>query len=114
MSHSPAILAPMPQATSLRFAEAARRLAAEARRSGLAVPGFRSPPGVAGADRSLRRRPDGHTTVAVRIRNRPLADVVADMAAGVVVANGLRGPEADHRRRGLVEAVLGPSPPSAA
>lgn len=104
----------MPHATSVRFAEAARRLAAEARRSGLAVPGFRSPPALAGTDRSLRRRPDGHATVAVRIRHRPLADVVADMADGVLAANGLTGAEAEARRRRLVEAVLGPPASSAA
>lgn len=113
MSHTSANLGPMPPVTSLRFAEAARRLSTEARRIGLVVPGFRSPPGVAGADRSLRRRPDGHATVAVRIRDRPLPDVVADMVDGVLAANGVLasdggpGSEGEPRRRRLLEAVLG-------
>jgi hypothetical protein len=39
--------------------------------------------------------------VAVIIRDRPVADVVADMIDGVVAANGLSGGEADAVRSRL-------------
>jgi hypothetical protein len=90
----------MEPATTVRFAAAARDLAAEARARGLRVPGYRSPPRLAGADRSLRRRP-GAVTVAVRIRGRPWAAVLADMIEGVVAANALVGPSADAVRGAL-------------
>ncbi len=91
----------MEPATTLRFAAAARALAAEARRQGLIVPGFRSPPRLNGADRTLRRRPAGGTSVAVRIRGRPWSAVLADLIEGVVVANRLVGPPADRLRARL-------------
>jgi hypothetical protein len=89
---------------TLRFSTAARLVAGEARRLGLRPPGYRSPPGIAGAMRTIRRTGDA-TMVAVAIRGRPLADVVADLIEGVVVANGLAGPEAMRCRRRLVAAV---------
>jgi hypothetical protein len=91
--------------TSLRFAAAVRALAAEARKLGLEVPGFRSPPRLAGADRSLRRRPGATPAVAVRLAGRPFEQVAADMVEGVVVANGLSGPRAGEVRSRLL-AVL--------
>jgi hypothetical protein len=91
-------------AAAVGFAATARALADEARRLGLAVPGFRSPPAVPGADRSLRRRPGGGVAVAVRLRGRPAAAVVADMVEGVVVANGLSGAEAERCRSLLLRA----------
>lgn len=88
------------------FAGAARALADEARRAGLVVPGFVSPPRLAGFDRTLRRRPDpAPPAVAVRRAGRPLAVVLADMVEGVVVANGLRGRRADEARTQLLAAV---------
>ena len=93
--------------TALGFAATARLLAAEARRLGLEVPGFRSPPRLPGADRSLRRRAGGSAAVAVRLRGRPADAVVADMVEGVLVANGLGGAEAERCRRRLLDAVLG-------
>src|SRR5882672_2090698 len=71
----------------LRFAEAVRALGLEARRNGLRMPGFRSPPRLNGVDRSVRRRSDGGATIAVVVRGRPWAAVVADMIEGVLVAN---------------------------
>jgi hypothetical protein len=71
----------------MRFTGAARRVAAAARGAGLVVPAFRAPPRVPGADRTLRRRPDGGLTVAVRVHGRPFGAVVADLVAGVVAAN---------------------------
>ena len=90
----------------LQFAVAVRALAVEARRAGLEVPGFRSPPRVPGADRTLRRRPGGPPAVAVRVTGRPFSAVVADLVEGVVVSNGLVGPAADAARRRLLDALL--------
>lgn len=95
----------MEAARSLRFAEAVRRLAAASRTPGWSVPTFRSPPGVAGAQRTLRRRPDGSLVVAVNLRDRPWAAVLGDLIEGVVVANGLRGPDADRCRSLLWSSV---------
>jgi hypothetical protein len=92
------------EATAVAFANAARALGEEARRRGLLVPGFRSPPRIAGAARSLRRRSDG-AVVAVTLRGRTIAAVLADMVDGVVAANGLRGARADAVRAELRAAV---------
>lgn len=96
------------EATSLRFASAVRTLARAARPLGVVVPGFRSPPRDAGADRTLRWRQDGSAIVAVRLRERPWSAVLADMIEGVVVANGLQGRQAERCRRTLWEAVEQP------
>ena len=93
------------EATSLRFAAAARLLGRVARRRGLDVPGFRSPPRLQGADRSLRRHSSGAATVSVRYRGRPWPAVLADMIDGVVAANGLVGNAADRTRTALWSAV---------
>jgi hypothetical protein len=94
----------MEPATTLQFAHTARTLAREARARGLAVPGFRSPPRLAGADRTLLRR-GRSASVAIRVRGRPWEAVLADMVEGVVVANGLQGDAADQAREALVAAV---------
>ena len=93
------------EATSLRFAEAARALGHEARQRGLVIPGFRSPPRLPGADRSLRRRNDGSATVAVVLHGRPFVAVLADMVEGVLVTNGLSGTDADRLRSQLWASV---------
>jgi hypothetical protein len=90
----------MEPASSLRFATVAHLLAEEARRLELVAPGFRSPPRRPGVDRSLRRR-GADAQVAVRLRARPFAAVVADMVEGVVAANRLAGPDADRCRNAL-------------
>ena len=94
------------EATAVRFAAAARALGAAARARELVVPGFRSPPRVAGAERTLRRGPGGRVSVAVRLHERPFAAVVADMVEGVIVANGLEGTEATRVRTALWSAVV--------
>jgi hypothetical protein len=94
----------MEAATTLRFATTARALAHVARAHGLTVPGFRSPPRVNGVDRTLRRR-GASASIAVRVRGRPWADVLADMIEGVVVANGLTGAAADAARTALASAA---------
>ena len=93
------------EATSFRFASAARTLGQAARARGLTVPGFRSPPRLAGAERTLRRRGDGGATVAIRLRGRPWVAVLADMIEGVVVANGLAGADATRARTALWAAL---------
>lgn len=95
----------MDAAPTLRFATAARSLAAACRQHGVAPPGFRSPPRLVGVDRSLRRRADGAAVVSVRLGGRPFAAVLADMVDGVVAANRLEGPAADRCRAALWEAV---------
>lgn len=92
-------------ATGVGFSVAARRLADEARRRGLVVPGFRSPPRLAGARRTLRRHPDAAPLVSVERRGRLADEVVADMVDGVVAANGLTGAAADDLRKELHAAV---------
>ena len=94
------------EATSLRFSAVARTLGAAARRRNLVVPGFRSPPRLREAERTVRRLPGGGITVAVRLRDRPFAAVVADMVEGVVVANALSGTEATRTRTALWDAVV--------
>jgi hypothetical protein len=90
----------------IRFAELARRIGAAARAAGLVVPAFRSPPRRPGVPRTIRRLPGG-PVIAVRLRSRPLADVVSDMVEGVVVANGLRGDAASRVRATLLQAIGG-------
>jgi hypothetical protein len=86
------------------FVEAAQLLGAVAGRYGLIAPGFRSPPRVVGVQRTIRRRPGGGV-VAVAIKGRPLAAVLADMIDGVVVLNNLTHPESDTVRSALWNEV---------
>jgi hypothetical protein len=95
------------EATSLRFSAAARTLGLVARRQGLTVPGFRSPPRLSEVDRTLRRRADGGATVAVRLKGRPWVAVLADMIDGVIAANALEGAEAARIRTRLWASVEG-------
>ena len=92
------------EATSVLFARSARQLGAEARRRGLTVPTFRSPPRL-DVHRSIRRRPGGGAAIAVRLRERPFHAVLADMIEGIVVANQLIGVRADQVRAALWSAV---------
>ncbi len=92
---------------AVRFAAAVRQLGEAARSAALEVPGFRSPPRLAGVDRSLRRAPSGYVTVAVVVRGRPWGAVLADMIDGIVAANRLHGPAADRARARLWAAVTG-------
>lgn len=94
------------EAMALRFSSAVRTLGHAARALGLGVPGFRSPPRVTGAERTLRRRDDGGATVAVVVRGRPFLAVLGDMIEGIVVANRLDGTAATRARTALWEAVV--------
>jgi len=89
---------------AIRFADAARRLGAAAHDAGLDVPAFRSPPRVAGAERTIRRYPAG-AVVSVRLRGRPFADVVTDMVEGVLAANRVAPADAARLRARLAGAL---------
>ena len=93
------------ESPSLRFAAAVRTLGIEARRWGLRMPAFRSPPRLEGVARSMCRRADGNATIAVVVRGRPWGAVLADMVEGVVVANHLQGADADQARARLWASV---------
>jgi hypothetical protein len=86
------------------FTTAAHLLGAVAARYGLVAPGFRSPPRVVGVQRTIRRR-QGGGVVAVAIKGRPLAGVLADMIEGIVVLNDLSLVESCTLRTALWEEV---------
>lgn len=90
---------------TVRFAALVRAVSAEARRLGLQVPGFRSPPRLVGVDRSLRRRPGTSPAVAVRLAGRSDEEVAADLVEGVIVANALVDAAAAHARHRLLGAA---------
>jgi hypothetical protein len=48
--------------------------------------------------------------VAVVLRDRAFADVLADMVEGIVIANRLQDPAATRVRRTLLDAVSTPTP----
>lgn len=104
MASTPLPPTPLHRAPSLRFADAARRLSEAARGEGLVAPTFRSPPTDQRLDRTVRHRAGG-PVVAVRVRGRPFAAVLADMIEGVVVSNGLAGPLASSVRARLWASV---------
>src|SRR5436190_15126456 len=107
LSHPRGRVEAMDDASFADFAELARRLGDGARALGLTVPGFRSPPGVGGTSRTLRRRGDGSAVVAVQVRGRSLDAVAADLVEGVVAANGLAGADADRVRAALLAEAAG-------
>jgi hypothetical protein len=90
--------------SSYTFSAVVRSVAREAREIGLAVPVFRSPPHLEGEDRTIHRR-HGDLVVAVRLRDRALCDVVADVIEGVIVANRLADPDDVSVRLRLLHAV---------
>lgn len=110
--HMPARhLTPVPDPPpAIAFAEVVRAVTAVARKRGLKVPVFRSPPRLADVDRTLRRRSDGQVVVAVRLKGRPFAAVQSDVIAGVVAVNGLGGQDAGRFRRAAWAAVDGAVP----
>lgn len=101
------------ESTSIRFAGAARELGRASRLCGLTAPAFTSPPRLSGYSRTIRRRPNG-VTVAIVLRGRPWAAVLADMIDGVIVANQISGLEADRARTALWLAVDAPVPSNSA
>jgi hypothetical protein len=77
--------------STVEFAALARAIASTTRHLGLAAPGFRCPTRIIGVDRTMRRFMGDEVAgiVAVNIKDRPLAAVVADMIEGVVMLNRL-------------------------
>ena len=92
---------------SFQFSTACRSLSAAARAAGLQAPSFRSPPGVEGATRTIRRRGRTAAVLSVAIHGRPTEVILSDLVEGVVVANRLEGTEAIRARSLLWEAVTG-------
>ena len=90
----------MERTSTMQFVAAARLISREVQRYGLEVPSFRSPPGVLGVNRTIRRRARGGV-VSVAVRERPFVAVLADMIEGVIVVNRLLSPEADQVRTAL-------------
>ena len=105
MNHKMSDPATTAAASTADFAAAARLLSLEVRRHRLVAPSYRSPPRLVGVDRTLRRRPDGGTVVAIRVRGRPVTAVLGDMIEGVVVANQLVPPHSDRVRTELWRAL---------
>lgn len=97
--------ADMQSGNAIEFAHAARTLTNEAQRRGLVGPSFRCPPRIVGVDRSLRRHAGG-VTVAVKLRGRPWAAVLADMIEGVVAGNAIE-PAGAFRLRAELWSALG-------
>lgn len=97
---------PVGELSSLRFAAVARELGQAARRRGMEVPAFRSPPRSPGVRRAIRREQDGSTTVSVMLRGRPAVAVVADMIDGMVAAAQVSDVEAGAVRDELWAAAL--------
>ncbi len=93
--------------TSVEFATLARAIASTVHQSGLAAPGFRCPTRIIGVDRTIRRLAGQDVAgtvagiVAVNVKDRPLAAVVADMIEGVVILNQLSAVEAARVRAAL-------------
>ena len=97
-----------PRASATRFSETVRTVVTVSRRRGLRPPVFRSPPRLAGVDRTIRRQHNGSVVVAVRRGERPIGAVQADVIEGVVAANGLQGAAADKFRHAAWAALDGP------
>lgn len=108
-----AVAAVVPRTSATDFSECVRTVVTVARRRGLRPPAFRSPPRLAGVDRSIQRRRNGTVTVAVRRGERPFAAIQADVIEGVVAANRLAGEPADRFRRAAWSALEGASTPPA-
>ncbi|MHB8465984.1 MAG: hypothetical protein ACYDH6_09260 [Acidimicrobiales bacterium] len=89
---------------TLTFTTIVRTVAGEARKMGLVVPVFRSPPRLAGCDRTICRR-HGDLIVAIRLRDRPFGDVAADVIQAILVCNPLRRGQEMRVRRLLLQAV---------
>lgn len=96
-----------PRTTATQFSECVRIIVTLARRRGLRPPAFRSPPRIAGVDRSIQRRRNGSVMVAIRRGDRPFAAIQGDVIEGVVAANHLSGEPADRFRRAAWSAIEG-------
>ena len=85
-------------ASTTEFRELVRSITAECKANSLLVPSFRTPPRAHDRKRTIRRYRDGSTLISVRIYQRPVEAVKADMVEGVILANGLSGEAAGNVR----------------
>ena len=97
------------QSAAVPFSSLARLLVSEVRGRGLVTPSFSTPPRVPGANRTVRKMQGGGLMVAVRVRDRDLDDVMADMVDGVLLANGFTGQIAEGWRLALLSVLDGPA-----
>lgn len=102
----------VPEVSRADFAELARLLATIGRANGLNVPGFRSPPRVAGARRTIRLLESGDAIVSVDLRGRQREEVVIDLIEGMIRTNRLEGIAAEGWRVALRELVFRDRPTS--
>ena len=103
--HGPASVSDIESAPSVRFSMFARAITQAGKGIGLDVPGFRSPPHDGHLDRTVRRHSSG-SIVAVRVKDRPFAAVIADLVEGVIVCNRLTQREAGEVRNVLWDAAI--------
>ncbi len=96
------------------FAWSCQELRSACGRLGLVAPAFRAPPAVPGADRTLRRVPEGGVWLAVRIRERPWEEIRRDLVEGILAANEVDAATAARLRPQLEEVVPCPEHRSAA
>ena len=71
------------------FSDLVADLSRWARRRKLRMPGVQSPPRVEGVERVVRRFGGEVRTIAVMVRGRRRGDVLADVVAGILLANGV-------------------------
>ncbi len=102
--------------STVEFAALARAIASTARQLGLATPGFRCPTRIIGVDRTMRRFTGDEVAgiVAVNVKDRPLAAVVADMIEGVVMLNQLSPVHAAQVRGALWNSLESANAPARA
>ncbi len=94
----------MMEVKTYRFAETVRALGRASRHLALGVPVFRSPPGLLGVQRSIRRNGE-NVVISIAVKERPWGAVLADMVEGVIVTNELSGSRADIARSALWRAI---------
>ena len=88
---------------ALVFADRVRAALTVARRFGLEIPAFRSPPKDPAVTRSLRYHDDGSAVIAIRIAGRTVDEMEADIVDGILAANGC-DPDASEFRAACAEA----------
>ena len=71
------------------FKNVAEKIQSGADSLGLTAPYFKTPPGISGHTRTLKRTDDEQWIVSVEIKERLTSVVIADMIEGVCAANSL-------------------------
>lgn len=94
------------RASSIFFGEVVNALSSQARRHGLSVPVFRSPPRIIGVTRTIYNSGEDKTVVAIATRQRANVAVVSDVIEGILESNSLDLIERMRSRELLWEASL--------